>query len=383
MKVLGPVERLQVASSVEALRFDVLWPPPPAGASLLDGSELADRVRGCIFGAALGDAAGLAGEFLSRQQIDNFYGSGADFRPGRQVYPDEHRMMWPAGDWTDDTDQQILMLQSLLQSGGRADPLDFASRLLAWRERGFQELGDESAAGLGQSTKAVLNDPRFREQPHETAAAHSAEKPTNGGVMRTAVCGIPYFWDEEIVAQNAISLCRTTHAEPRCIASCVTAALCVSRLLQGVDKVPKGDALRAADDISRVFEPAIDRAVSFLQSVGRDETWRTETCEDFSTHANAQNLTELKLDESRTIGYTLKCLGAGLWALRCDLGFRETLNQVIQQGGDADTNGAVAGALLGCRLGYSKLPADWVSGMPYSSWLEAYSQKVLFMLRLR
>lgn len=27
---------------------------------------------------------------------------------------------------------------------------------------------------------------------------------------------------------------------------------------------------------------------------------------------------------------------------------------------DSDTNAAVAGALLGCKLGYSKLPQDWL-----------------------
>ena len=72
---------------------------------------LADRVRGALFGAALGDAAGLATEFLSAAQAKEFYGSEADFRPGRAVFPDEHRMMWCPGDWTDDTDQQVLMMR--------------------------------------------------------------------------------------------------------------------------------------------------------------------------------------------------------------------------------------------------------------------------------
>ena len=36
----------------------------------------------------------------------------------------------------------------------------------------------------------------------------------------------------------------------------------------------------------------------------------------------------------------------------------KVLNELILAGGDADTNGAVAGALLGCRLGFSQLPSD-------------------------
>ena len=34
---------------------------------------------------------------------------------------------------------------------------------------------------------------------------------------------------------------------------------------------------------------------------------------------------------------------------------------LCRQGGDADTNGAVAGALLGCKLGTSALPPSWLS----------------------
>ena len=154
---------------------------------------LADRIRGTLFGAALGDAAGLATEFLSSAEARAFYGE-ADFRPGRPVYPDEHRMMWCAGDWTDDTDQQVLIMQSLLHCAGRADACDFASRLLSWRSSGFPELGDQSAAGLGQTTKAVLNDPEFATAPRKAAAAHSASIPSNGGVMRTPIaCGHVWF----------------------------------------------------------------------------------------------------------------------------------------------------------------------------------------------
>ena len=181
---LGAADLLSVVAEVERLRFEP-WPAPPSGATCLRREALADRVRGTVFGAALGDAAGLATEFLSKEEAVEFYGPNADFQPGQEVFPDEHRMMWCAGDWTDDTDQQILLMQSLLNTKGQADPCDFATRLAAWRNSGFAELGDQSAAGLGQTTKAVLNDPEFISAPHKAAAAHSSKTPSNGGVMRT------------------------------------------------------------------------------------------------------------------------------------------------------------------------------------------------------
>jgi ADP-ribosylglycohydrolase len=60
------------------------------------------------------------------------------------------------------------------------------------------------------------------------------------------------------------------------------------------------------------------------------------------------------------------------------------IQQLVAAGGDADTkNGAVAGALLGCRHGFSQLPQEWITQMPHVSWLKAQVQKVLFMLGLR
>ena len=59
--------------------------------------------------------------------------------------------------------------------------------------------------------------------------------------------------------------------------------------------------------------------------------------------------------------------------------FASVLRRVVAEGGDADTNGAVAGALLGCRVGFSGLPAAWVAELAHASWLEAHVQKLLLM----
>lgn len=52
----------------------------------------------------------------------------------------------------------------------------------------------------------------------------------------------------------------------------------------------------------------------------------------------------------------------GLWGLNHS-SFEEGLTQVVNRGGDADTNGTVAGALLGARFGYNAIPSRWLSAL--------------------
>ena len=81
-------------------------------------------------------------------------------------------------------------------------------------------------------------------------------------------------------------------------------------------------------------------------------------------------LEDLKLgDASSGIGYTYKCLGAGFWALR-QSDFRTALEAIVFEAGDADTNGAVAGALLGCKLGFDNLPKLWLHELINRQWMD-------------
>jgi ADP-ribosylglycohydrolase len=70
------------------------------------------------------------------------------------------------GDWTDDTDQMILILQSLLDHSGDVNYRDFAQKLHRWINEGFPELGDDAGAGCGRSTFAVITHPDYKTDPH-------------------------------------------------------------------------------------------------------------------------------------------------------------------------------------------------------------------------
>ncbi|KAJ7927739.1 ADP-ribosylation/Crystallin J1, partial [Mycena leptocephala] len=80
--------------------------------------------------------------------------------------------------------------------------------------------------------------------------------------------------------------------------------------------------------------------------------------QEFERHANAESLGALQLDSALEMGYVYKCLGAALVET-----FRSAIVKLVMCGGDADTNGAVAGALMGALYGYADLPTEWRDGM--------------------
>ena len=55
--------------------------------------------------------------------------------------------------------------------------------------------------------------------------------------------------------------------------------------------------------------------------------------------------------------------------------------KIILSGGDADTNAAVAGAILGAKFGIDQVPEEWKDGLLYASMLHNKVQNLYAMLR--
>lgn len=99
-----------------------------------------------------------------------------------------------------------------------------------------------------------------------------------------------------------------------------------------------------------------------------DETKRMSWTADVERFCVPKSLQEMVLDEKASIGYTFKCLGSALFCYSRqkidDMNdgefFMRVITELTLEAGDADTNAAVAGALLGSRLGYKGLPSVWL-----------------------
>jgi len=290
-----------------------------------DGLDLGDQIRGVIYGNAIGDALGIGSEFMSKTDVL------IRFPNGLRHYAQVARRGFRPGDWSDDTDQMICILDSLVAEK-KVDPEDIAGRIYHWAKT--------NGRGMGRTVRNVTSASNFLRDPFGAARAEwergGRQAAANGAVMRTSVLGVWDFWDQEKVVENARLAALVTHADPRCVASSVAVSVAIAELLK--NRTP---------DIEKVAEAAASAGARF--DPGLPEVVGAGY--------------ELRLDEPGKFGYTYKTAGAGFWALRTAKSFEEGVVDVVNAGGDADTNAAVAGAMLGARFGFKAIPAEWADGL--------------------
>lgn len=302
-----------------------------------------DRVAGVLYGKAIGDALGIGMEFRSSTLLKAEYPDGG---PTEYKRVDRGASVWEPGDWSDDTEQALVILESMLNF----DPPKVVPTHIA---KGFFEWLINDGRGAGNLTTNVLTDAKFLEDPLDASLRYwvrtKQRAAPNGAVMRTAYVGLVDSGDLDKVESNAATAACITHYDPRCVASAVAVSVAAAVLVNG-------------DTVRKALEEAAGRAVGYhSESVD----WIMD-----------KSLEEIQLDEGMDdpdvrrppIGYTYKTMGAGMWALRAleeatdPLGerFLRILHQVMMAGGDVDTNAAVAGALLGGALGITNIPQHLV-----------------------
>ena len=97
-----------------------------------------DKYKGCLYGQAIGDALGLGTEGMTDEDMAWKYPNG--IRHYSQIFQDRHRKRWEIGDWTDDTDMMLCILDSFVACQ-KVDILDIARRFKEWMMNGGMGIG--------------------------------------------------------------------------------------------------------------------------------------------------------------------------------------------------------------------------------------------------
>lgn len=294
------------------------------------------RAYGALAGLALGDALGMPTQAMSPQQIQMVYGQVTGLVDGDKSQPYAPGMA--AGSVTDDTEQALLIASLLLKghgSGLNLDASEFSHALLAWEdsmiERGSLDL-------LGPSTKAALERVRAGENPLRVGG----EGTTNGAAMRVTPIGIAASTsDRQLFADAVWSSCQVTHATRQGFQS---AALVAAAVSLGIDA--------GAADVTDLLR----KAVAFVHSLPERGAWSPEPDVVAATHralklaAQPASSLEWLAGQIGTSVASAQAIPMAFALLARDPSPRALL-QAANLGGDTDTIGAIAGAILGASLG--------------------------------
>ncbi|MCY3906226.1 MAG: ADP-ribosylglycohydrolase family protein [Anaerolineaceae bacterium] len=93
-----------------------------------DNSVLLDKVRGSLYGGAIGDALGAPVEGYTPERINELYGVITDFVPTLDDSP--RRRHRTEGRYTDDTHMVQALSQAYIDEGGHLDAHSFARRIV-------------------------------------------------------------------------------------------------------------------------------------------------------------------------------------------------------------------------------------------------------------
>lgn len=317
-------------------------------------SLVRDRARGTLLGLAVGDALGTTLEFATPAAPpfpSLAEGPHADVTGGGpfDVVP---------GQVTDDTQMAACLAGALAARGGRYDVSEAAARYRAWTEHAF-DVGSLTASALARLERgAAPGEAGFLAWEEAGMAAAG-----NGSLMRSAPIGVALAADAGARRLAALRDSAVTHYDPRCALACAALDAAVAAGVAG--------AARARDLLDAAGAELGAAAAAFLDACPPPRAARPDVEARLAAAVDAllEDLDRAQADDPGLYGRDLHlhahqgfvrvAFRLAFWELLHAPTWRAGVTDAVNRGGDADTNGAIAGALLGALHGERALPEAW------------------------
>ena len=257
-------------------------------------------------GFALGDALGATVEFLTPREIAARHGLHREITGGGWL-------KLKPGAVTDDTQMALVLGRSLIARQG-FDARDICAGFAAWLKSGPVDVGNTCRRGIR----------RFLEKG-TVEGPYAEDDAGNGAAMRVLPVALATLGHPERAAAWTVAQAHATHNHPLSDAACVALVRMVQGLVLGA-----GSAVIAQEAEALITQ---HRDFRFTPYRGRSSAFVVETLQT-------------------VLHYTLSSES-----------FEEVLTGTVNQGGDADTTGALAGMLAGARGGMAALPPRWLAAL--------------------
>lgn len=301
-----------------------------------------DRARGIMLGLAIGDALGSPIEFIDLEKIKKTYGPRGiqDYNHGKGMF-------------TDDTQMSIAVAEALLEAGQLS-----TDELMGVVSRKFVEWYDspDNFRAPGISTKLACR--RLKEGVPWQSAGDTRSKGC-GSVMRTAPVGFYFHKNIEKLRETAHNIGLATHRHPTADAACLGASLAAALALDGVPP---------AEWLARILDFTAGISDEFNATMLRVQTAVGMEDEEKAIAHIGEVFKGWTADE---------VLGIALFSvIRHPDDFAACVLRSVNNSGDSDSIGCVAGALIGARLGVSAIPEKWIQGIERRQDLETLGDKL-------
>jgi ADP-ribosyl-[dinitrogen reductase] hydrolase len=329
---------------------------------MLRAEALWDRIAGCLHGLLIGDALGCPVEGWTAAQIVAEFGrldSMAEV-PGPS---------WrPRGLHSDDGQQALAVLDAICKDPERPE-LRFVDLMIALRDAAPQRGGRWGLhRGVGRNFRQTIRG--FQSTGSQDPYAHATATAGNGAAMRIAAVGLWWRDDPKTRDLRAASLSAVTHADLRGIAAAQALAAAITRGLAPMP-MPVLNS-RLLDDV----EQAEERAAGLLQ-LAPDRRFsqclralieHRRHCYDLrellaGIEERAQRVGGADRKVEATSGFAICSVLTALAIVDFAESFELALVTAVNLGGDADTIGAMVGALAGARYGLTAIPTRWLDDL--------------------
>ncbi|MBC7003805.1 ADP-ribosylglycohydrolase family protein [Photobacterium sp. BZF1] len=294
-----------------------------------------NRILGCLYGQAIGDAMGMPSELWTKNKVVDYFGWIDDFLPG----PEENIAAneFSAGEFTDDTSQCVALMDAVIEADGKLDPMLIAKHIMIWAKR----INAFEKNILGPTSKAALT----AIDQGRSVEDIEANGVTNGSAMRVSPVGclLP-TQDKQAFIEGIRLSCLPTHKSDIAIAGAAVVGWAISRAIEGAPwHLIKDEIISLANDTQRQYEstfsPLLGKRIKYALYVVESQHEPKQALNDLYEMVGSG----MDIIESIPSAIALVEL-AGTQPMRC-------AELAANLGGDTDTIGAMATAICGALNG--------------------------------